>query len=150
MSEAGCAESICSPSGIRARPVPPCVRVCTVSTICSHALQMSERYLRAIIFPLITLMHYRARRPVCDFAAAWQDHTQTLHMLADCREHRHTLITGNLSYEEMKGGMRRHGFEGLGGRPEKEQGNCLHFVICACFMNSPMTPLDIPSRASSF
>ncbi len=105
-----------------------CVRVCCIYNMCAPLADV-QKLLKGDNFPLITLMRYSAA-VLSVISPSLGRTTHTLHMLADCQANRHALITENASYEEMKRQMRRRGF---GGEWE-EQENCLHFVICAYFI----------------
>ena len=129
VSGTGSAESICSLSGIWA-----CWFICvSVCVLCLYNMRASladvQKLLKGDNFPLITLMRYSAA-VLSVISPKLGRTTHTLHMLADCQALRRALITKIASYEEMKREMRRRGC----GVEWEEHGNCLHFVICAYFI----------------
>ncbi len=143
MSETGCAESICSLSGIWAcwflcecvfvcvcvyvRTVPVCV--CCIYNMCTPLADV-QKLLKDDNFPLITLMPYSAA--ILSVISPLLGRTTHIgHMLADCQANRHALITENASYKEMKKEIKW----AWGIREEwEEQENCLHFVIWTNFI----------------
>lgn len=108
MSETGCTESICSLSGIWA--CCSCVYVCVCVLYLQYACTPCRcpKLLKGDNFPLITLMRYSAA-VLSVISTLLGRTTHTLHMLADCQKHSHTLITENASYEEMKKGNEKAG-----------------------------------------